>query len=270
MPQDNTTTLSPDQQRLEKLAKVLDTINDSLSKEEFVAALEKVGQIILQIEQKNTEAIDNLEAIYKKLLTETQNNHQNSLSELKSKVNTAFVGDIVAKMQQEHSQRMKEVSDKIAKVKDGKPGAKGDTVVGPPGLDGSPDTPLDIIKKLESVPEKDKLVIEAIKGLREELDKLEKRIGKGIIYGGGGSAGGGRIVKIYDISSSLNGVLKTFALPAFWRVLSVQSSSFPNAFRPAVDYTTDASAMTITFDADIDAASTLATGQTITVLYSEA
>lgn len=176
--------------------------------------------------------------------------------------------------------------------RDGRAGTDGQSIVGPPGIDGktpvagvdfelpkngldgkdgSPDSAEDIRSKLELLEGNERLKIEAIKNLREELDELKKRIASKIVYGGGGGAGatGGKIVKGYDLSASLNGVLKTFSLPAFWRIISVHSSSFPNAFRETVDYTVDGSAFTITFTSEITASSTLAAGQTITIVYAE-
>lgn len=138
--------------------------------------------------------------------------------------------------------------------------------------DAIQETPEQLRDKLESIKvESEKLDIDAIGYLREELDKLEKKIGKakGVTIFGGGSSGGGRMVKAYDLTSSLNGVLKTFTLPAFWKVISVHSSSFPYVFRPTTDYTTDASAMSITFTSEILADTTLATGQTLLIIYAE-
>mgnify|MGYP001582261773 FL=1 len=152
----------------------------------------------------------------------------------------------------------------------GTPGKDGQSIQGLPGLngaDGSPDTPEIIKLKLESLEDEDKLKIDAIKDLQEELDKLKKQVNQKV-YVGGGAAEGGRIVRVEDISSSLNGSTKTFSLPAFWRVISVHSSSFPNAFRPTTDYTVDGSLMQITFTSEIDATSVLSTGQTVIVLYS--
>lgn len=111
--------------------------------------------------------------------------------------------------------------------------------------------------------------------LEEEFDKLRNLIKRnsgvsGIVYVGGGASGGGKVVKSYDLTSQLNGVLKTFSLPAFYQIISVQSTSFPNAFRPTVDYTSNAGAGTITFTSEISASATLNTGQTLIVIYSEA
>ena len=130
------------------------------------------------------------------------------------------------------------------------------------------DSPKEIIIKLESVENNDeKLSIEAIKDLREELDDLKKQ--KTVYVGGGSGATGGGIVKAYDLSASLNGTTKTFNLPAFWRVISVHLSSFPNILRETIDYTTDGSAMTITFTSEINASTSLATGQTLIIIYAE-
>lgn len=128
---------------------------------------------------------------------------------------------------------------------------------------------------LETLTEDERLDSKSVKGidkLEEEIAWLKEEIKKErgrktVVFGGG--VGGGRIVKSHDLSDSLNGVTKVFSLPAFWRVLLVQSSSFPNAFRPNVDYTIDASTSKITFTSEIEASTTLASGQTIIVLYSE-
>ena len=261
---------TPQERNLAKLEKIFKVLDESIDKEEFVALLEQLGKAVVAIERKNIDAYTSLQSKFALLIDELKNNSKSSLEDLKRQVNQAFVGDIIANMQREHTDRMKAVDAKMATVKNGD---KGDSVQGPPGMDGSPDTPLEIIEKLESVPEKDKLVIEAIRGLRQELDELKKAANKsnanGTIYVGGGTTGGGKTVKVYDLTSQLNGVLKTFALPAFWRVHTVDLSSFPNALRPTVDFTTDAALMTITFTSEINAATSLATGQTCIVTYSE-
>jgi len=123
--------------------------------------------------------------------------------------------------------------------------------------------------KLELLEGDERLKIEAILGLREELDKLEKQI-RSNGNGGGVIASQRGAVKVYDLSDLLDGSTQTFALPAFWRVLTVDLSSFPNALRPTVDFTTDGAAMTITFTGTIEPSTSLATGQTCIVTYAEA
>lgn len=130
-----------------------------------------------------------------------------------------------------------------------------------------PDTPEVMRDKLESLELGEKLVIDAIEGLREALDKLEKKKTFTMFGGSNGGSSGGRAVRAYDLTSQLNGVTKTFNLPATWRVISVHSSSFPGSFRETVDYTW--TAQTITFTDQIDAGSTLSTNQTLTIIYVE-
>ena len=158
-----------------------------------------------------------------------------------------------------------------------KNGKDGESIVGPAGRDADikeleknlPQFGRAFRDGLELLPDGEKLKIEATEGLREELDKMKTKKG-GVVYVGGGSSSGGHIVKVYSLSSQLNGVLKTFSLPAFWRVLNVHSTSFPNsAFEPTTDYTTDGSVMTITFTAQIDAPTVLAAGQTLLIEYAE-
>lgn len=126
---------------------------------------------------------------------------------------------------------------------------------------------VDIAEKLESIKdEDDKLKISAISHLREELDKLKKTISDKSTHTVIASQRGQ--MKVYDLSDQLNGVLKTFTLPAFWRVVDVKLWSAP-ALRPTVDYTTNASVPSVTFTSQIDAATLLATGQTCLVIYQE-
>jgi hypothetical protein len=106
----------------------------------------------------------------------------------------------------------------------------------------------------------------AIKGLQEELDRILKIAeSKTQIIGGGGV--GKQNVYYYDLSSQLNGVLKTFSMPAFARILDVKLSSAP-VLRPTVDWTSDANAYTITFTSQIDADPLLNSGQSLLVLYA--
>lgn len=156
---------------------------------------------------------------------------------------------------------------------DGKKGADGYTPIagvdyeipenGIDGADGSPDIPEQVRDKLEELEDDERLPIEAIKDLREELDKLLQASSK--ISGGGGV--GKHNVVAYDLSSKLNGVLKTFAMPSMWKLISITLSSFPGPLRPTTHYTV--SGNSITFTSAVQADSALATDQTCIILYSE-
>lgn len=116
--------------------------------------------------------------------------------------------------------------------------------------------------------EEEKLKIEAIGFLRKELDDLKAKISS-ISFGGNTAfvGGGGRQVRSYDLSSQLDGVTKTFNLPAMYRIISVHSSSTPFTFRQTTDYTWTTTS--ITFTSEVNAETTLNTGQSITIIYSE-
>jgi len=144
---------------------------------------------------------------------------------------------------------------------DGEPGLPGKTIVGPPGppgpkgdtIVGPPDTAQDIVKK--------------IKGVFSFYD-LKDRPYIPVNEGSSGRTlhrGGGSTVLAHDLSSDLDGVTKTFSIPSNSSVLMVVSSSFPTIFRPTIDYTRTGSS--ITFTSEITAATTLASGQSIIILY---
>lgn len=142
--------------------------------------------------------------------------------------------------------------------KDGKDGRNG--IDGRDGKDGTPGhikdlAPQEVRDLLELLPEGEKLSIDAIENLREELSKKSK-----VVVSGGGITGRD-IVKPYDLSPYLDGVTKTFNIPGTWYVISVATSSVPHALRPTIDYTW--TPQTITFTSEINADTTLAAGQTV-------
>ena len=110
---------------------------------------------------------------------------------------------------------------------------------------------------LELLQNEERLDMKAIKGLLETLEKLEK---KKVVYGGGGGVVGRDLIKEIDISSQLDGVTKTFNIQGVWNIITVDLSSFPHALRKTMDYTWTSTS--ITFTDQIDAASSLAVGQT--------
>jgi len=125
-----------------------------------------------------------------------------------------------------------------------------------------------IVDKINTLPEEpDKQIdIKHIKGWKKLIEEM---IGKSkTVFVGGAGTGGGRIVKVYDFSDQLNGVLKTFTLPAFWRIIDVQIGTIP-PLRPNVDYTANANAMTITFTDEIDPSVYLQSGLSAICIYSE-
>lgn len=130
-----------------------------------------------------------------------------------------------------------------------------------------PDTAEEIRNKLELFVEEDeKLKIDAIGYLREELDELKKM--EVNMSGGGNGLAFREFVTKYDLSPYLDGVTKTFNIPGTYAILSVACSSFPSVLRPTIDYTHTQTA--ITFTDEITADTTLASGQTVIIMLINA
>jgi len=241
-------------QKLQRLFQAMD--EDSLTRAEFQQEFKKLLEFLKALKEKNRAEFTSLNSSIAELREKVKQENNDNISGLKDETLRQ-----ITKALKEQENGMNFIRDTLRKIKNGKDGRDGID-----GKDGSPDTPKEIRDKIKTLKGNKRLPISAIKDLKKKLIEIGKQK---IIQTVGGGGGGGHTMKVYDLSDSLNGVLKTFSLPAFWRVISVHSSSFPNAFRPTTDYTTDANAMTITFTSEIDAGTTLATGQTIIVTYSE-
>ena len=228
-------------EKLKDFSEKVRAINTLVSRDDFVKAFEQLLKIVLKVEENQIKKID-------KKLNEVRDGEDGYTPRKGIDYFDGKLGD------------------------KGETGPPGESIVGPPGepgKDGSPDTSEDIRNKLELLEDDERLKIDAIKDLREELDELKRlRGGKmmGVPYS---AATGGGIVKAHDLSANLDGTTKTFNLPAFWRVISVHLSSFPNILRPTIYFTTDASLMQLTFTDEIDAPTSLAAGQSALIVYAE-
>lgn len=129
---------------------------------------------------------------------------------------------------------------------------------------------LEIRNALELLQDDERLDSSAIKGLDELIKKVEKlsEVKQTTRFIGGGGGVGKHNTFYYDLSSYLDGVTKTFALPAAWKVIGVHSGgSAPATFRPTVDFIWTPNS--ITFTSEVEASTTLAAGQTIMVVCLE-
>jgi len=278
-----------DEKQIQGLQRLLSLLEpDTLTKEQFTENFKRVLKFLSDLKAKNQGEFTNLHSSISNLSNKLKEENTFRGTELKTLIKTeiekltpkeiALVVENYKSIIKSYENKLLEIDDKVNLLKDGNDGKDADEelitkniikkvqdlIVGKT-IQHIPQAGKYLKKGLESLKGKNKLKISAIKGLREELNKR----GKTIYTGSGGGSGGGH-VKAYDLSASLDGSTKTFTLPAFWRIISIQSSSFPNAFRLTTDYTVDASAFTITFTSEITAGTTLATGQTITIIYAEA
>jgi len=118
---------------------------------------------------------------------------------------------------------------------------------------------LGIRNKLESLIDDARLDVKAIKGIEGLIKDIKTLKEKPVVMG----ITGRDLIKDIDLSAQLDGVTKTFNIPAIYNIISVVSSSFPTAFRKTIDYTYTGT--TITFTSEINASSTLASGQTLII-----
>ncbi len=118
---------------------------------------------------------------------------------------------------------------------------------------------LELLPRGENNEPDERLEKEAIKGLDEELAVIRKQIAS-IPNNGTLGVTGRDLFKDIDLSDQLDGVTKTFNIQAIYNIITVDLSSNPFALRKGIDYTYTPTS--ITFTSQIDAASSLAAGQT--------
>ena len=232
-------------------------------KGDFDAKVAKMIELVKKLVENNTRSIQQLQAKQNEILKIIADKHGMSLAEIKAKVNDVFVGERMAEFGGKIEGGMKMVEERMAAVKNGRDGKDGRN--GKHGMDGRLRKAEEVRDKLETLEDENRLDSSAIKGLEELIKKFAPRP---VMLGGGG--GGGHIVKSLDLNDygPLDGLTKTFNIPAVWRIISIHSSSAPWSFVLTKDYTW--SPTQVVFTDEINAETTLAAGQTITVVFAEA
>jgi len=239
---------------LEALAETIDT---RASMEELIDAISLVVKFAGDTRKLSAQEIKNIQPALKKILKDGEDDRKKFKKE---------VLDLISQVKKEFKDEIKKESKLIVPVKG---------VHYNDGKDADPTIVKDMV--LGELPEQVYLdgdeTIEVINDAKEKKIKKERVEGLDIIEKmartKSGSSGGGLtgrdIIQSYDLSPHLDGVTKTFNIPGNWRVLSVDGSSFPYRFRRFIDYTY--TPQTITFTDEITAASSLAAGQTIELIY---
>lgn len=261
--------MDKDQKTLEKLEKIFDVLEeDKVTTEEVAEAFSLIMQSLETRSSEFKEQIEEIAQLFLQFKKETSNESRVFVRELMNKISVLKV-DLERKIKE--VELTPGLPGKDAKPEDvaavlKKDSAFMESIKGQPG-DIKDLAPEEIRNSLELIKdEEEKLKISAIGYLRQELDELRKLVSKNTqTFVGGGGKGK---VKSYDLSTSLNGVTKTFNLPAMWSVVSIHSTSSPIVFRPITDYTFTPTS--VTFTSEINAATTLASGQSVIVVYEEA
>lgn len=265
------------ERKTEKLAQLLKMLDESLTREEFVASFENVVKLVIESERKLSERIDRKTSEAKEALGEIQDTHKeimkrieeensSSFSNMKrwamEQVTNLFTKNRIAERMEAIDKKLGQVDERLEEMKDIKAPVPGvDFRLPEDGKDGSPDTPEKVRDKLENLEGEERLDVSAIKGLQEEIKKLKSIVSEARpIFGPGKTK-----IIVLDLSDQLDGSTKTFPIGTHFGIVGVWSSSSPFAWRPTIDYTEVGK--TIVFDAAIDASVSLAPGQTLIVQY---
>lgn len=163
-----------------------DMLDDHLGKKEFTDAFQKVIQFVKDADAKTAQNIEALSAaltaMAEELKTTTAADFTNHKTEAQS---------LLSQLQAAVDEKLQAVDNRLDTLKDGKD-ADPEYVISevltriqlPEQKEILLDTPEDIRNKLEVLQDGEKLAIEAIDGLRKELDELKKKANTPILAGG--------------------------------------------------------------------------------------
>lgn len=147
--------------------------------------------------------------------------------------------------------------------RDGGPGPDGKD--GKDGRDGSPDKSQQIADKLNKLSQS--VDMDVIRGLARQLLNMANEV-RNVKRTGGAMRGGGDTVRFSDLSASLDGSTTSFTIPTNRRIIQVIGSAAPFVFRPTVDFT-GSGTTTLAFTSEINAAISLAQGQSLIITYTQ-
>ena len=260
-------------EKIQKLKDLLKILDDGVTKPEFLKSFKSVLAQIAKLEQNliakidyktssEKEALDELKKEFNQIIEEAKKESDSTLGGFKRRtmeaINSLFTSN---RVNQKLNEKINEVDRRLSMIRDGIDGQDGrdgqDGLDGINGKDGSSDTAETIADKLETLEEDDKLGIEAIKGLKDRIMKLETMPT--------GRIGGARktvYIKRENLTSQCDGSTKTFTLPKDTiDVLAVFGTQFPVNFNPGTDWTFEGRTLTLT-----DEVSAPESGQTLYAL----
>lgn len=236
------------------------------------AFVKRVLEILLAKDKKHDQKLEAISQAVQQLMKRMEGKFDMSLGDLRKQVDSLFVGEKMSAMEKKHADMLKgmggehqeamAILDKAIKgIKNGKDGLD--------GTDGRKMSPEEVRDKLASLEGDERLDASAIKGL-DKYDKDIKML-KSRPFGGGGisqAAARDLFVEI-DLTGELNGATTEFNMPAVWRIISVELSSYSyGSLRNEVHYTYTPT--TIKFLDTIDPTSQLKSDQHCKILAIKA
>jgi len=196
--------------KLKKLEEMLKLLNEGLTREEFLDAFKKVLEIIVQIKNRNEQAVEMVEKTYSNLLGKVDTEKTSTLAEIRNEAKKKL--DELLKTSQEKfwsldlnfsTQKEQIIAEALTRI------------IFPEHKE-TEFQPEELRDKLEILKGKERLDIKAIDGLDELIKELEDKIVKSRKLGGGGfNYGTMNIHFLDDITPTglVNGINKDFVLP---------------------------------------------------------
>ena len=189
---------------LKKFQDILGVINEGVSKKEFEQLARTLIELMKENHKRTNEAIARLEETYQGLLKVVSEKHDISLKEISGKVDHAFVGEKIKRLEEEHGERMSQVDmkmmemhEKMSKVKNGKTPQKGiDYFDGKPGKD----FPIELGRQF------DRELEELKKEINKKLEEIKKENSGKRLLGGVLNVG----VRVETPTGTVDGANLTF------------------------------------------------------------
>lgn len=197
------------QENLERLASLLKMMDEGLTKKDFVAAFDLVGQVVLKLEAKILGDSSQMATDLANFKAEMRSNQDASLADLKAAGQQA-IGEAITEMLESADRRMRTMEARIGSVQDGKDADEERMLAtlkeSIPTIEQLaqflPQASTGIRDALELLEGDERLDISAIRGLKEALDDA-KKTGKAVNF-----VGGARGIYVY-INGIKKGIMNT-------------------------------------------------------------
>ena len=247
-------------ENLEKLKKKLQAIDEAVTLQDLEKAIEAVLSFSKNLENKTERTLEDIAQAVQGAITRIEDTADGAHKETTGKLQEKMEA-IINEVNFAKESFLAEAQAKIDNLRDGEDGEDADEErIASSVLAKIPapvqETAEKVRDKLESLIGEERLDVSAIKGIEDIVEKIKQLESRPVSVIGNS----GRDIKDIDISDQLDGVTKTFNIPAVWKIVTVDLSSFPNALRKNIDYTWTPT--TITFTDQIEASTSLNTGQT--------
>lgn len=251
------------QETIEQLIKTAKELQDTVTATEFITAFKKVMEFVKKIENKNIQEIEQLKTLTTNLGNKLKQDSDLTLSDVKAEVSQQ-----IGKALKEQEVGMNFIKDKVRNLRDGKDADETKIVQDvlsqiklPEQKEIILDTPEQLRDKLETLEKEERLDMEAVRGLKEALDKAAATNKVSGLFGTR------RVYQPYrdNFTSQTDGATKTFYLsrePLKTDTIMVFGTDFPIILDPATDFTVSGKALTLT-----DAIDAPTTGASLVVIY---